>query len=329
MKIETMKTTREGHLYYFRGVFSTFCIFLLLFLLGGASLARADSKLKVVTTLFPLQEFAKAVGGENVVAEMILPPGIEPHAWEPKASDLAKIQQADVFLYIGPIMELWAADILKAVGGSGVRVVEASRGLTLLEAKNSQPVNPKSRDAGRSGRIDPHIWLDFSLDQAIIDSVAAVFAEKDPGRAAQYRANSEAYKRKLQALDKEFQSALSPCRHREIILGGHSAFAYLATRYGLRQVPLYGVSPNAEPTPKKLTEVIKAARTYGVKYIFFEELVNPKLARVLAAEADLQTLVLNDGANVTRDQLSQKVTFLGLMEKNLDSLRKGLDCGTK
>ena len=329
MKIQIMKNTREGRLALFRGGFSIISILLLLFLSGSPSLARTDSKLKVVATLFPLQEFAKAVGGENVVVETVLPPGIEPHAWEPKAGDMAKIQQADVFLYIGPIMELWAADILKAIGGSGVKVVEASRGSTLLQAKDSQPVNPKSREGGRAGQVDPHIWLDFSLDQGILDSIAAAFADKDAGRAAQYRANSEAYKRKLQALDKEFQSGLSGCRHREIILGGHSAFAYLATRYGLRQIPLYGVSPNAEPTPKKLTEVIKAARAYGVKYIFFEELVNPKLARILAEEAGLGTLVLSDGANITRDQLNDKVTFLGLMEKNLDNLRKGLDCGTK
>ena len=95
----------------------------------------------------------------------------------------------------------------------------------------------------------------------------------------------------------------------------------------MQQIPLYGISPNAEPTPKKLTEVINAAKNHGAKYIFFEELVNPKLAQVLAQEAGLQTLVLNDGANLTREQMKQKVTFLGLMEKNLENLRRGLDCG--
>ena len=94
----------------------------------------------------------------------------------------------------------------------------------------------------------------------------------------------------------------------------------------MEQVPLYGISPNAEPTPKKLTEVIKAAKNQGVKYIFFEQLVNPKLAKVMAEEGNLQTLPLADGANLTRDQVKKKVTFLGLMEKNLENLRLGLDC---
>ena len=109
-------------------------------------------------------------------------------------------------------------------------------------------------------------------------------------------------------------------------MGGHSAFAYLANRYGLRQIPLYGLSPNAEPTPRKLAEVVDSARSLRVKYIFFEELVNPKLARVLAREAGVQTLVLSPGANRTREEVRQGVSFLSLMERNLEHLRKGLEC---
>ena len=291
-----------------------------------SSLAQTPPHLKVMTTLFPLQEFARAVGGENVQAEMIIPPGVEPHAWEPKPSDLTKIYQADVFIYIGPAMEPWVEDLLKATRGGRLKVVEASRGLPLLEAKQSQPAQASNQGHGREGTFDPHVWLDFSLDLKIVDAITEAFAEKDPADASRYRVNGEAYKSRLEALDKKFQSSLSTCRWRQIILGGHSAYSYLAKRYGLQQIPLYGISPNAEPTPKKLTDVIKAAKNQGAKYIFFEELVNPKLSRVLAQEAGLQTLVLSDGTNLTREQIKQKVTFLGLMEKNLENLRKGLDC---
>ncbi len=302
-------------------------LIMFLHLSGTPFLAQSHPVLKVATTLFPLQEFARAVGGENVQVEMIIPPGVEPHVWEPKPSDFTKIYQADVFIYIGPTMEPWVADVLRATRGTRLKVVEASRGLSLLEAKDSKPAPPESPGHGREGKIDPHVWLDFSLDLKIIDAIAAAFAEKDPGDASRYRGNAEAYKSRLEALDRKFQSSLSTCRWRQVILGGHSAFSYLAKRYGLQQIPLYGISPNSEPTPKKLTEVIKAAKNHGAKYIFFEELVSPKLAQLLAQEAGLQTLVLNDGANLTREQKKQKVTFLGLMEKNLENLRRGLDCG--
>ena len=291
--------------------------------------AQGREKLRVVTTLFPLQEFAVAVGGESARVDLLLPPGAEPHAWEPKPSDLAKIQKADVFIYIGRAMEPWAGDLLKASRGTALKIVEASKGLELLEGKaphtESSPVHKHAREE----KVDPHVWLDFSLDAKIIEAIASAFAEKDPANAPQFQARAKEYRSRLEALDEKYQTSLARCRHRQIILGGHSAFAYLAKRYGLQQVPLYGVSPNAEPNPKRLTEVIQAARSHGVKFIFFEEMVNPKLARVLAQEAGLQTLVLYDGANLTRDQLKQKVTFLELMEKNLKSLRQGLDCGPK
>ena len=307
-----------------------FLFFLLPFCLpGNPPCAQGQPKLKVVTTLFPLQEFAAAVGGERARVDLLLPPGAEPHAWEPRPSDLAKIQKADVFIYIGRAMEPWAEDLLKATRGANLKIVEASKGLQLLEAKNLHKEASPGHKPTREERSDPHVWLDFSLDRKIISAIAAAFAEKDPQNASRYRTNGESYDSRLEALDKRFAATLSSCRHRQIILGGHSAFAYLAEKYGLQQIPLYGISPNAEPTPKRLTEVIQAAKSHGAKFIFFEEMVNPKLARVLAQEAGLQTLVLYDGANLTRDQLKQKATFLGLMEKNLENLRQGLDCGPK
>jgi len=298
-----------------------------LFLIAFGSLASAQQpgRLKVVTSLFPLQEFAQAVGGENVQTDLLLPPGVEPHTWEPKPSDVARIATADIFIYIGPMMEPWAASVIKAAGNKNLRVVEASRGLDLLQSDESH----SDHEAGgkhHSEGLDPHLWLDFSLDLKIVDSLAAAFSAKDPSHAALYRARAEGYKEKLTALDQRYREALSRCQSKELILGGHSAFAYLARRYGFKQVALYGVSPNAEPTPKKLASVIEAARRHKARYIFFETLVNPKLAQVLAQEAGVGTLVLHAGPNLTRDQQKKKVTFLDLMAANLENLRRGLEC---
>jgi len=293
---------------------------------GNLFPAQAQLNLKVVATLFPLQEFARMVGGERVQADLLLPPGTEPHEWEPKPGDLARIHKADVFIFIGPAMEPWANDLLKASGKANLKAVEALKGLPLLEAGESpREVSPGPKPSAGE-RVDPHVWLDFTLGQKIVEAIAAAFAEKDPAHASQYRANASAYQSRLAALDQKYAAALGRCRQRQVVLGGHSAFAYLAKRYGLRQIPLYGVSPNAEPSPRKLAEVITLAKNHGVKYIFFEQLVNPKLAQVLAREAGVQTLPLSDGANLTREQVKQGVSFLSLMETNLENLRKGLEC---
>ncbi len=311
----------------YRKAFSFLCFFnLVSFLSVSISFGQSPLKLRSVASLYPLQEFVRAVGGERVQADLLIPPGAEPHTWEPKPSDLTKVYQADVFIYIGPAMEPWVEDILRAAKTTHLKVVQASQGLPLLDVRDSEWETQHSSRKGQEKKADPHIWLDFFLDQKIIDVIAAAFAEKDPGNTSLYRANAISYKEKLNALDRKYQAYLSKCRYRRIILGGHSAFAYLAKRYGLQQIALYGVSPNAEPTPKKLSEVIQVAKKQGAKVIYFEELVNPKLARVLAIEAGMSTLVLNPGANVTKEQLKKKVSFLHLMEMNLENLRRGLEC---
>jgi zinc transport system substrate-binding protein len=300
--------------------------FFILIMLGGSAFAQQPVRLKVMTTLFPLQEFARAVGGDKVQADLLLPPGAEPHNWEPRPSDFGKIAKADVFIGIGPMMEPWAAKMLRAVNNPKLIVVEASRGLPLLQAKEHEPDPKYSAAKPQEGQGDPHLWLDFSLDAKIVDSIAGVFGAKDSAQASFYRERAAGYKEKLAALDQAYQETLSRCRSRQIIIGGHSAFAYLARRYNLEQVALYGLSPNAEPSPKKLAAVIESARTHRAKYIFFEILVNPKLAQVLAKEAGVGTLLLQTGHNLTQEQREKKITFLDLMKLNLDNLSRGLEC---
>ncbi len=311
----------------YRRIFFLFSIWLIFSILPPvSSFSQSPPKLRVVSTLFPLQEFAKAVGGERAQVDLLLPPGAEPHTWEPKPSEVANIYRADIFIYNGPVMEPWVEGLLKGAKSSRLKTVEAGKGLSSLDFDLPPKRGAPSSSHGRSGKADPHFWLDFSLDEKVVEEIVSAFSGKDPAHASQYRANADGYKSRLEALDHRYSSSLARCRHRQIILGGHSAFAYLAKRYGLQQMALYGLSPNAEPTPKKLASVIQAAKQEGVKYIFFEGLVNPKLAQVLAEEASIGTLPLYDGANLTRDQLKKKLTFLRLMEMNLESLRQGLGC---
>lgn len=138
--------------------------------------------------------------------------------------------------------------------------------------------------------------------------------------------NAQAYNEKLIALDRRYKEVLAGCRHRTLILGGHSAFSHLARRYGLEEVPLYGFSADSEPTPKRVAKVVETAKGLGVEYIFFETLISPKLAEVVAKEVGAQTLLLNPGANMTQEQFDRGVTFLSIMEENLLNLRKGLEC---
>jgi len=301
-------------------------LFTLVLLPCSPSLSHSSSKLKVVASLFPLQEFARAVGGEEVQVSLLLPPGAEAHTWEPKPSDVVKITQADVFIYVDPSLEPWIDKVLRAVLSKKLRVLEASQGLRLIKAEEAEGRIGHAHGPRAPAKMDPHVWLDFALDLKIVDAIAVAFSEKDPARASLYKNNAEIYKAKLKDLDQRYRKSLAKCRHRQILLSGHAAFAYLAKRYELQQIALSGISPDAEPTPKKMAGVIEAAHKTGIKFIYAEELVNPKLAQSLSKEAGVGVLVLNAGHNLTPEQVKQKVTFLELMEKNLKNLQKGLEC---
>ncbi len=274
--------------------------------------------LKIIATLFPLAEFAETVVGPHGKVEMLLPPGAEAHSWRPRPSDLVKIAHADMVIYAGGGMEPWLEDILQSVDNPDLMKLEASQGLDLL--------NDVEHQHDKEGAFDPHIWLDFGNDQIIIQNIARALAGLAPLHKAFFRKQAEAYNQKLETLDELYRKALHNCRSRTMIVGGHAAFGYLVRRYKLTQVALLGLNPDARPTAKQLKEVVDLAKTQKIEAVFFEEFVNEDLARVIAKEIGAQTLVLNPGANLTRAQRIQGVTFLELMKRNLENLKKGLGC---
>lgn len=280
-----------------------------------------SSRIKIVTTVFPLMEFSKGVCGERGKVILLLPPGAEVHTWNPRPSDIIKIASADLFVYIGASLEPWVDDILMSVKNPHMRVLEASSGLRLLEKKTGsiQSENPHRR-------FDPHIWLDFEWDQSIIDKIACILAEIDPENSLLYQRRAFSYKEKLQSLHRKFQNGLRYCLHRVFVVGGHSAFGYLARKYNLHQISLYGLSPDSKPTPRQMVEVVRLARRHKIKTVYFESFVSDELARVIAREVGARTLVLNPGANLTEDQLESGISFFDIMEKNLENLRNGLEC---
>jgi len=297
--------------------------FLILVIFGfQAQDLDAAKKIRVVTSVFPLLEFAGAVSGERGEVSLLLPPGAEIHTWRPRPSDIIRLSSADLFIYIGADLEPWLHDLLKSIRNPNLRVLEASRGIPLVDEEGIV----HNVHEHEHGAHDPHIWLDFKNDQRIVDKIAAVLSEMDPEGSSVFKRNAFIYKEKLQRLDQKFKDGLMDCVHRTIILAGHGAFGYLARSYNLRQISLYGLSPDSRPTPKKLIEVVELAKKYGIKVIFFEIRVRDELAKVLAEEVGARTLVLNPGANLTKEQLKSEKTFFDIMEKNLENLKDGLIC---
>jgi zinc transport system substrate-binding protein len=296
--------------------------------LGTCPPARADKPL-VVASFYPLYEFAKQVAGEHAEVVSLVPVGIEPHDWEPAPPDVIRVQRAKLFVYNGAGLEPWVEKLLRDAKARGTAVVRATERVALLSgdrpghqhAHGAKPGAPK----GKTHAVDPHVWLDPVRAQAQVEAIRAGLAKVDPAHAAAYAANAQAYWAKLAALDAAFASGLKECARRDFVTT-HSAFSYLARRYGLTQIPIQGIEPEAEPNPADLAALVKLAKARKVRYVFFETLVSSKLAETLAREIGAQTLVLNPVEGLTKEEEAAGKGYLSVMDENLRNLRLGLEC---
>lgn len=275
------------------------------------------TKPTIVTTIYPLYEFTKQVVGDKADVVLLVPNGAEPHDWEPSPSDLIKVKNASLIIYNGAGLEPWVEKIGSSTL-SGKKTLSAASVVPLLQAQYDE-----EGESAEAGVMDPHVWLDPVNAQAIVQAIAAAAAQIDPSNSDYYSANSTNYMSRLADLDNEYRLALASTVRRDIITS-HAAFGYLAARYGLNQIAIMGLSPDAEPTPERMAQVIRHVRSAGIKYIFFETLVSPKLSEIIASETGAQTLVLNPLEGLSDDEIANGENYISVMRMNLTILKYAL-----
>lgn len=304
-------------------------VFILIFIPacnGNNRTDKSNGKIKIVATLFPQYDFAREIVGDKGEVVLLLPPGIEAHAFEPTPQDIGIINNADVFLYTGKYMEPWAEKIIENIGHENIIAVDLSRGIKLLdEDEDEDEDEDKDHNGHHHGGKDPHIWLDPIYAQKMVGDIVEALVEADKANEDFYRENGENYKEKLGDLDRRFVETFKKTDHKTIIYGGHFAFGYFTKRYGLDYIsPYKGFSPNAEPSPKSITELIKNMGDLGINTIYYEELIEPKVARVISEETGGEILLLHGAHNISKGELEAGISYIEIMEGNLERLKRGL-----
>ena len=263
----------------------------------------------VVTTLYPLEYFARRIAGDSVTVVNLVSPGGEAHDFEPSPGDIRKLDRADLILYSGSGFEAWIDRALSSIGRNGRIVVEAGRGLAQLP----------------DGGSDPHIWLDplGAIEQAGL--IRDALTRADPAGAEPYNRNAASLIGDLEGLDSRYRSALESCRLRHFVTS-HEAFGHLAGRYGLEQLSISGLAPEAEPSPGDLARLIDEVRSLGTKYVLVEPGGSRRLSETLAREVGADLLTLTPLEGLTADQSEKGETYFSLMESNLEALRTALEC---
>jgi zinc transport system substrate-binding protein len=251
----------------------------------------------VVAAFYPLAFAAESIGGATVDVTNLTPAGTEPHDIELSVRDVERVRSADVVFYLGSGFQ---PAVERAVEGSDAEAVDLLEGATL------------STDEG----VDPHVWLDPIRYAELADRIGGTLARP---------AASQEFERRLRELHDQFATGLAECERREIVTS-HDAFSYLADRYGLEQISISGLSPEAEPTPRDLERVVADVRAHGATTVFFETLVSPRLAETVAREASVEAATLNPLEGLTEEEIEAGETYFSVMQANLEALREALGC---
>ena len=294
-----------------------FAIIIIVALLNfGQKETNNSPKTKVVTSFYPLYFFTSQIAGDKAIVSNITPAGAEPHEYEPTARDIANIEDSNLLVLNGGGLEGWSENIQKNLNKNKTKVVISGDGLATKTI---------SEEGQNNNAIDPHIWLSPILAQQMVDKIESGLSLSDPSNSLYYKSNAETLKDKLSILDKEFKNGLTSCGSKNIITS-HSAFAYLASTYGLNQVSIAGLSTEEEPSSKQMSEIAKFSKNNNVKYIFFESLISPKLSLTIAKEIGAQTLVLNPIEGLTEDEINSGKDYFSEMRNNLVNLKIALQC---
>lgn len=274
--------------------------------------AAPAEKVKVVTSFYPLYDFTLHVAGDRAEVSSLVPPGIEPHDWEPTSGDVTKVRDADLLVINGAGFESWAE-------GIGARViVNASEGLEIEEELEED-------EHGHEG-VNPHIWLDPVLAKHQVDVIRAALVRADPAGANYYNDNAERFLAELDELDAFIRGELSSCEKSDFI-AFHNAFSRFAERYGLVQHSIHGISPEGELLPQKIEGTIALANDLGINVIYSEDLVDSRLADVIADEIPGgRVLVLSPVEGISEEELDAGIGYIEKMRENVAALKEGLKC---
>ncbi len=324
---------------------------------------KAGEQLKIYTSIYPMYYLTSRIAGDKAQVENLVPSGVEAHDWEPNVEDIVKLNEADVLVYNGAGMEHWVEDVGASLNNDKLVMIEASKGLDLIEggdccgeehedadhhdhehdhdadehhdehhdhdhdADEHHDHDHEHGEEGRHhhhhGKWDPHVWLSPVKAKEEAKNIADKLSELDPNNAETFAANYKALADDLDKLDGEFREGLKDIKSK-LLVTNHQAFAYLAKEYGLEQEGITGVYADQEPSAQRMAEIVDFVKEHGVKVIFAEEILSPKVSEAIAEASGATVEVLSPVESLSKEQSDKGDDYLAVMRSNLEALKKAL-----
>lgn len=308
---------------------------------GTSQLPHAENRLNVVTTLFPYYDFTRQIAGEQVNLTLVVPAGMDSHSFEPTPADMRTIQNADILICNGGEMEHWLDELLAAIDISDMTVVTMMDYVDTVEEELVEGMEDAGHDHGsdhiHEGYIDydghqvtieydEHIWTSPVNAMKLTGIIGEVLRQQDPDHEMGYRQNEQHYLEKLKAIDAGFREVSTKRKRNMIVVGDKFPFRYLAEEYQLDyRAAFSGCSSDTEPSAKTIAYLIDKIRRDQIPVVYYLELSSHRVAEIIGEETGAVPLLLHSCHNVTRAQFDSGITYVELMEQNIENLRKGID----
>lgn len=307
-------------------IWRIFVLFLLVF--SAVQLQASDclgEKVSVIASIFPVADMVKQVGGMYVDVTTVIPSGASPHTYEPRPSLLKKISEARVFFMIGAGLELWAGKFVR-LSKNQIVIVKLSEGVSLIKLSehNHGSFEHHHDDADisdtESGFANPHIWLDPEIAKSMVKKIISALCKIDNKHMKYYEKRGSAYLDKLDELHGLISSTVEKFKTRKYVCF-HPAWDYFARRYGLESVGVIEAAPGRNPTPKSIMKIVSLIKQHDIRAVFAEPQLNPKVAEVIAKEANVKVLLLDP---IGGPDIKGRDSYFNLMQYNLKVLQEAM-----
>ena len=303
---------------------------------------KNDKKIKIVTTIFPEYDWVMQILGDKADkadVTMLLDKGVDLHSYQPSTADIAKISEADVFIYVGGESDEWVEDVLKEAKNKKLKVINlmdvmGDKAKEEEVKEGMQPEEEEHAEEAKDGKeeeeveYDEHVWLSLKNAKIFTKKIADVLSEVDKDNAKTYQANYESYAKKLDALDKKYAEAVASAKNKTLVFGDRFPFRYLVNDYGLDYYAAFvGCSAESEASFETVTFLAKKVDELGLSDVLTIEGKNHKIAKTVienTKEKNQKVLTLDSMQSTTAKDVKDGATYLGIMEKNLEVLKEAL-----
>lgn len=307
-------------------------VFLLSALTGCNHTDIAENKgLSIVTTIFPPYDFARQIGGDKADIKMLTTPGGESHSYEPTPQDIKAVQSCDIFICSGGESDVWANVIIDSINTENITVIKMTECVETVEEEITEGMEEKKELFGHDDDIesDEHVWTSLRNAAKISEAIGEAMISADPKNKDFYHKNLENYTKALSELDKKYLEAVSKAKNTTLIFGDRFPFRYLFIDYNLDYYAAFpGCSTDSDVSAKTIIFLINKAKEEKLPTVYYIEFSARKIADTIAKETGAEPLLFHSCHTVSKDDFNSGVTYLSLMEQNLENLKRGLGIET-